>query len=312
MHSMQTDKSSIKRPSNKSLSRRSDILARQHKAFDFFGLLRRFIPRNDRTREKFSPPSLLLLRPAFTLAEVLITLGIIGIVAAMTIPSLVNHYQNTQYIIQLKKFYTNFNQTLSKISSDNGCVNDLKCTGLFAAGTTNNSLGTAVVKYFKVTKNCGISPNQGCWSSSVNTYIDGQGTGTNIVDYNANVGAAYQFVTADGMSVLLHNYGDASSGFSADCANAWSNSGSGYMSKTCGIVLVDVNGLKKPNYIGRDIFSFWITSAKGVILYPNGAEDDKQGGAGSYWWDGTTKRCVTNNGWQCTGRVVEEGWEMNY
>ena len=44
---------------------------------------------------------------AFTLAEVLITLGIIGIVAAMTLPALVGKYQKVQTVNQLKKFIPN-------------------------------------------------------------------------------------------------------------------------------------------------------------------------------------------------------------
>ena len=42
---------------------------------------------------------------AFTLAEVLITLGIIGVVAAMTLPSLVNEHNNKQYVVAFKKLY---------------------------------------------------------------------------------------------------------------------------------------------------------------------------------------------------------------
>ena len=42
---------------------------------------------------------------AFTLAEVLITLGIIGVVAAMTLPTLLNKYQEVVTVNKVKKFY---------------------------------------------------------------------------------------------------------------------------------------------------------------------------------------------------------------
>ena len=42
-------------------------------------------------------------RVAFTLAEVLITLGIIGVVAALTMPALISNYKKTVYVNQLKK-----------------------------------------------------------------------------------------------------------------------------------------------------------------------------------------------------------------
>ena len=45
----------------------------------------------------------------FTLAEVLVTLGIIGVVAAMTIPTLMQNYQRQSYVTQLKKVYNELN-----------------------------------------------------------------------------------------------------------------------------------------------------------------------------------------------------------
>ncbi len=60
----------------------------------------------------------------FTLAEVLITLGIIGVVAAITMPSLIKHYQQQVVISRLKKFYTNINQAIKMSEVENGsCEN---------------------------------------------------------------------------------------------------------------------------------------------------------------------------------------------
>ena len=56
---------------------------------------------------------------AFTLAEVLITLGIIGVVAAMTLPSLIANYKEKQTIIALKKFYTTLGQAVARSQVDN-------------------------------------------------------------------------------------------------------------------------------------------------------------------------------------------------
>ena len=57
---------------------------------------------------------------AFTLAEVLITLGIIGIVAAMTLPSVINKIQNKDKTARLKKFYSSINQAVNRSIVDNG------------------------------------------------------------------------------------------------------------------------------------------------------------------------------------------------
>ena len=59
-------------------------------------------------------------RAAFTLAEVLITLGIIGVVAAMTMPVLIQKHQNQVLETRLKKFYTTINQAVLTSEAFNG------------------------------------------------------------------------------------------------------------------------------------------------------------------------------------------------
>ena len=58
----------------------------------------------------------------FTLAEVLVTLGIIGVVAAMTMPTLVSNHQRTVYVTQLKKVVTELAQAADRAASDNNAV----------------------------------------------------------------------------------------------------------------------------------------------------------------------------------------------
>ena len=69
-------------------------------------------------------PSHNIRRPAFTLAEVLITLGIIGVVAAMTIPSLIADYQKKQTVNQLRKVYADLNNAVKLSEVDNGPASD--------------------------------------------------------------------------------------------------------------------------------------------------------------------------------------------
>ena len=57
---------------------------------------------------------------AFTLAEVLITLGIIGVVAAITIPTLVQNYRQHVVETRLQKFYTTFNQAITMAEAQYG------------------------------------------------------------------------------------------------------------------------------------------------------------------------------------------------
>jgi len=62
----------------------------------------------------------LKLFKGFTLAEVLITLGIIGVVAALTMPALVANYKKQEAVSKLKKSYTMVAQALKMSELDNG------------------------------------------------------------------------------------------------------------------------------------------------------------------------------------------------
>ena len=63
------------------------------------------------------PPLKNKIQVGFTLAEVLITLGIIGVVSAMTIPNLIAKYQKEQTVVKLKKAISILNQAY-KLSYD--------------------------------------------------------------------------------------------------------------------------------------------------------------------------------------------------
>ena len=67
---------------------------------------------------------------AFTLAEVLVTLGIIGVVSAMTVPTLMQNYQRQSYVTQLHKVYNELNQATLRYQTDRNALN-LKEAGLF-------------------------------------------------------------------------------------------------------------------------------------------------------------------------------------
>lgn len=90
---------------------------------------------------------------AFTLAEVLITLGIIGVVAALTLPSLIQKYQDQVLENQLKKMYSTISQGIQKAMADDG-VSNFYDTELFQAckrpEQKSNACAQIVKKYFNV------------------------------------------------------------------------------------------------------------------------------------------------------------------
>ena len=72
--------------------------------------------------EVFSPCRKIKLNLGFTLAEVLITLGIIGIVSAVTIPTLVSNYRKHETVVRLKRVYNVLNNAMILASKDYGEV----------------------------------------------------------------------------------------------------------------------------------------------------------------------------------------------
>jgi len=86
------------------------------------------------------------------------------------------------------------------------------------------------------------------------------------------------------------------------------------MSKVCGFMVIDVNGLKGPNYYGRDIFQFYITNGKGPAIYPVGGPEGKDFGWSWSTGNGGMGYCnkFSTYGETCAGRIMDEGWQMKY
>lgn len=243
---------------------------------------------------------------AFTLAEVLITLTIIGIVAAITIPTLINNYQKKQYVTSLKKFYTNFNQVLAQVAVDKGCPGNLACTDLFGSGTTNFTLGESLIKYFKVARKCKTYANKGCWANKTPCYFDGT---VPSCYYTFNSDTSYKFTTMDNISISLVNYAPNGQSYTNCKYSGFSRNKTGHLKQVCGYLFVDVNGPQKPNIYGRDTFRFWISNGRGPQIYPVAGLDDT-----GYWKIPNPVRCSPGSadGYYCAARIIEEGWEMNY
>ena len=229
-----------------------------------------------------------LKRAAFTLAEVLITLGIIGVVAALTLPTLIQNHQKQVYVTQLKKAYSTLGNAFNKMAADEGVVdwNQTYCSSSFwvennleAAKANYNECLDRIAKQMKVIKykHYGEQCNE-AWCEFSSDPIDYNPTGGNPI-----------MVTADGITYLFN------------CGSAYD------------YIVVDVNGTTKgPNKPGRDIFQFtayknkydssghWSGSEFKNALYPDGSEHD-------YWKDCS----ATNLSTSCTAKVLIEG-KMNY
>ena len=93
------------------------------------------------------------MKKAFTLAEVLTTLGIIGVVAAITMPMLVSTYQERELVSRLKKDYSNISQSYAQSLVENGLP---KYWHLGEEGNSDGAkyIQSTLISYFKVWENC--------------------------------------------------------------------------------------------------------------------------------------------------------------
>ena len=203
----------------------------------------------------------------FTLAEVLITLVIIGVIAAMTIPTLMNNTNKQEYVSKLKKAYSTMAQATNKIIADEG--NPRADIGGWA--TSPEAVYNLYRKYLNKAKDCGLTSNKGCFSGNYkrmdNTFV------------SYEISSRYAFVLADGTEVLI------SEANSPNCT--WSGTGT---LNFCQAINVDINGAKGPNALGIDAFAFVL---KENGLYPAGCDYEECNN--------------TTFGWGCTCKVLREG-----
>ena len=183
---------------------------------------------------------------AFTLAEVLITLGIIGVVAAMTMPSLVQNYKNKQTVAQLKKIYSVLSQATVMAESENGPISDWNMVD--GSCESMDEIVSFYTPYLKILKDC--KQSKGCWAT---TTIKGlSGTTNRLNEFSGSFDCAkHSIALNDGTYIVFDIYGSFSDlGIENDFPNS---------NNTTMVFFVDLNGAKNPNVVGKDIFTFALT-----------------------------------------------------
>ena len=180
---------------------------------------------------------------AFTLAEVLITLGIIGVVAAMTMPTLINNINNKANINKLKREYSLFQQAFQQIAADN----DLEFKNGIAHCSSSACLKDVFKSKLKTVADCDRNDGTNLGKCFVPQADAKQLNGKSVGYYYFNSNVTSGLVLDDG----------ASAAFSLDsssCSNSFTQ-GKG----RCGFMVIDVNGAKqRPNTWGKDLFLFFI------------------------------------------------------
>src|SRR5574344_966823 len=114
---------------------------------------------------------------AFTLAEVLITLGIIGVVAALTIPTLMQKTEERETVSKLKKVYSTLQNAYSRAINDEGELSDWGTITDTAAGS--DLVLQKFVPYLNVLKNCGTTDFSCFYTGTYSTFKGSSFSGIN-------------------------------------------------------------------------------------------------------------------------------------
>ena len=229
-------------------------------------------------------------KAGFTLAEVLITLGILGVVIAMTLPTVVGKYKKQATVSQLKKAYTVLSQLVLQSQEDNGGV-------YFSTSDTVNA--DVAKKFFEqywlpyfnsptVSKE-GVFPYG---EGYVFKFLSGQTHELTIYTYYSQ-GRIY-LTTMDGTAYLIHIM---SWEFKYDDDGNLASQIAKYSSSQK--VYVDLNGIKPPNTIGKDVFIFQVYFDKNIVR--------------PYGYNLTQAQinddCSLNGkGEACAAKIINDGW----
>ena len=195
---------------------------------------------------------------AFTLAEVLITLGIIGVVAAMTMPALIANTKKSEISAKLKKFNTTMAQCVLLSEQDNGPAEEWSNPGGYDTFDLDNFFKTYIAPYIKYSS-AGLKTEYG-----VKRYY------VYLLD-----GGYFYFVKGN-----------------------------------CVDIVYDVNGSKKPNAHGRDIFRFLLCGSKSPE-WCDGRHFCPMYSTSAHTREEKIQACINGDrGSGCTGLLEYDGWEF--
>ena len=232
-----------------------------------------------------------ITKKGFTLAEVLITLTIIGVVAAMIIPTVINNAQDKQFKAMFKKEYSSLAQTLQMMYAKDGeslaLLNSINSNNFWQMSSFVCRMGKEL-KYVKSGLIC-TSDNLNMGSNmskneDVSWHKTGEWFNKKKEPMSLNIGYVnYTFLMLDGALINFNSL------------------------KT---VFIDVNGYKKPNTVGRDIFYFRLKQDNLAPIFFDGDSVNVNGCSAPYntliTKENYKEDCETGSGWGCSPLYIIE------
>ncbi|MDR1327196.1 MAG: type II secretion system GspH family protein [Heliobacteriaceae bacterium] len=223
---------------------------------------------------------------AFTLAEVLITLGIIGVVAALVMPALMANYKKQMTVTRLKETYSMLTQAVKMSEVNNGEIKDWNFS---ACKTGEKCFEQYLMPYLKVVKKESMSTLR---NRAKFLQISGADESGLMLMRPAN-GIAYTLANG---AVLFTSNAAVSSGFS---------------------IATDIDGIKPVNQFGKDMFYYVLNVKYGLVPlgYMDSSTEESYGdydrtkiikGVNSYKYACNKQ----SRGMWCTALIMIDGWQI--
>ena len=213
---------------------------------------------------------------AFTLSELLLALTIVGVIAVLTVPVIVGNVQKKLFATKLKNTVTMIEQVAQQEMIRHHTRNLMNTDFSDPEKLLSD-------KHFSIAKICPASTaSRDCWKTTA--------TGKNKVVYRrinkavVTINAGYTVILKNG--IMLRYTLDNLQGI-------------------VGIFYIDINGNDKPNILGHDTYSFYITN-KGFIV-DKSYLDQKE-----YSLSERIDKCKNISIYYCYGALVNSGWKMDY
>ena len=234
---------------------------------------------------------------AFTLAEVLITLVIIGVIAALTIPNLMQNYKKHQVEVQLKEAYTILSNALTMARAD-GAADSYADMINAAENASENKYDffaeKYLIPYLKVSKTCKVGVSvENCGLFKQNSLLLRNGERLNWQVYNTQEKSRIGLQNGMFIGVGVSRGGLAAHGIT---------------------FLVDINGKKGPERMGYDLFLFNIdaspcTNTNFNNYYCNRPDLIIGGGYGTSLYNYYTPTC-NSEGYDCAVVIQRNSWKI--
>lgn len=189
---------------------------------------------------------------AFTLAEVMIVVALIGITTMLTLPALNSNMEEKKAVAALRKLYPELETAYTAMVKDYGKPVEWNVPSTATAADMNEMFRERIKPYLNVAIDCGT--DIGCFTSSSNLVLNDD---------------AVRFLLKDGASIAfeLKSMSDMKSSYTTAVSNKFDTNCQGEL----GNIYVDVNGLKGENAFDYDIFQLKMCYSNGLIPFDNAA-----------------------------------------